>query len=404
LRNLLLLAFSATLVRINRTFLSTKNRRESRGGSAIFSIYRYKVAKRPIELPLWKQFAVRFQRLLQAKRETNELIGDYYQKAQTAVFRNGSATQLLNFIEPRSIDYIYTDPPYGGHIAYLDLSTMWAAWLGLPITDEDRALEVIEGGELGKTRADYQALLSQSLAQMWEVLKPGAWMSLVFAHRDTTFWDALVDACLTAGFQYANTVVQPVGVVWSMHKKKNPLRVLSGELVLNFRKPATKVVSVETAPARREAVEIVRECCETEIIRGVGATTESLHHAVIPKLLEVGLLRSFSRTHGDLVPVLAQYFDFDTVAAKWQIRGSLVNGKLSSSEVARYHIARFLLRCQEEGKPVGEADVRQHVRATLQRNGSLAKTTIRRLLQEVGTCADGTHWLPRGSSHQPQLF
>src|SRR6202035_4544242 len=40
LRDLLLMAFSATLARINRTFLSTTNRRESRGGSAIFSIYR----------------------------------------------------------------------------------------------------------------------------------------------------------------------------------------------------------------------------------------------------------------------------------------------------------------------------------------------------------------------------
>ncbi len=60
-RDLLLMAFSATLVRINRTFLSAKNRRESRGGSAIFSIYRYKVAKHPVELPLWRQFVARFR-------------------------------------------------------------------------------------------------------------------------------------------------------------------------------------------------------------------------------------------------------------------------------------------------------------------------------------------------------
>src|SRR5205823_12044618 len=77
-RDLLLMAFSATLARINRTFISTTNRKESRGGSAIFSIYRYKVAKKPIELPLWQQFAKRCERLLEAKVETNRLIGDHY--------------------------------------------------------------------------------------------------------------------------------------------------------------------------------------------------------------------------------------------------------------------------------------------------------------------------------------
>ncbi len=44
-RNLLRYAFSATLYMCNRTFLSAKGRIESRGGSSIFSIYRYKVAK-----------------------------------------------------------------------------------------------------------------------------------------------------------------------------------------------------------------------------------------------------------------------------------------------------------------------------------------------------------------------
>jgi len=52
---------------------------------------------------------------------------------------NGSALELNQFIDENSIDYIYTDPPYGGNIAYLDLSTMWNAWLGFPVTTEMRA-------------------------------------------------------------------------------------------------------------------------------------------------------------------------------------------------------------------------------------------------------------------------
>jgi hypothetical protein len=53
-RAALLLAWSASLAKLNRTFLSAEGRAESRGGSSIFSIYRYKVAKKPVELPPWR--------------------------------------------------------------------------------------------------------------------------------------------------------------------------------------------------------------------------------------------------------------------------------------------------------------------------------------------------------------
>jgi 16S rRNA G966 N2-methylase RsmD len=403
-RDLLRLAFSATLVRINRTFLSATNRRESRGGSAIFSIYRYKVAKRAVELPLWEQFATRCKRLFQAKLETNQLIGDFYQESDTATFRQGSATRLQSWIEPGSIDYIYTDPPYGGHIAYLDLSTMWAAWLGFDISAADRAEEVIEGGDLRKTSDDYHQLLAVSVQQMYETLKRGGWMSIVFAHRDTRYWKGLVDACQDAGFHYVNTVAQPVGVVWSMHKKKNPLRVLSGELVLNFRKEAHSVPAPRTMTGP-DATSIVRTCCEAEIVRGAGASTEALHHAVIPKLLESGLLASFSKQHGDLTPMLGKWFEFDAMAGRWQLRdGDELFADLSTKALGRYLVMTLLVRLDREGRPPTEAQVLRHVRTRLRNGRSLSKNTVRTLLHQVGYSPDKCHWRPGGQNGQQEFL
>jgi adenine-specific DNA methylase len=45
-RELLLLAWSASVAKLNKTFFSAKGRAESRGGSSIFSIYRYKLASK----------------------------------------------------------------------------------------------------------------------------------------------------------------------------------------------------------------------------------------------------------------------------------------------------------------------------------------------------------------------
>lgn len=61
-RNLLLLAWSASLAKLNKTFLSAKGRAASRGGSSIFSIYRYKLATNFVELPIWETFSGRYKK------------------------------------------------------------------------------------------------------------------------------------------------------------------------------------------------------------------------------------------------------------------------------------------------------------------------------------------------------
>src|SRR6266700_5470787 len=76
-RNSLLLAWSASVAKLNKTWLSTKGRKASRGGSSIFSIYRYKLASECVELPIWSTFAGRFENVLEAKKEVLHL-RDYY--------------------------------------------------------------------------------------------------------------------------------------------------------------------------------------------------------------------------------------------------------------------------------------------------------------------------------------
>src|SRR5437762_2053146 len=73
-RRAMLLAWSATLAKLNKTFLSAEGRAESRGGSSIFSIYRYKIAKTPVELPVWQTFEERADNVIAAKSEIDKTI------------------------------------------------------------------------------------------------------------------------------------------------------------------------------------------------------------------------------------------------------------------------------------------------------------------------------------------
>src|SRR5438552_3527321 len=86
-RDSLLLAWSASVAKLNRTFLSAKGRAQSRGGSSIFSIYRYKLASQCVELPIWETFHGRYSNVLAAKQEVLKLA--YYRK-----LRSNGALQL----------------------------------------------------------------------------------------------------------------------------------------------------------------------------------------------------------------------------------------------------------------------------------------------------------------------
>jgi len=135
-----------------------------------------------------------------------------------------------------SIDYIFTDPPYGGHISYLDLSTLWNLWLGLLPDVKVREKELIVGGELEFSENYYIERLSKSIEACVRMLKQGRWFSVVFQHWNIKYFEAILSSARESGATLKAAVSQVGDPIWSMHKKKNKDSVLAGELILTFYK------------------------------------------------------------------------------------------------------------------------------------------------------------------------
>ena len=112
---------------------------------------------------------------------------------------------------------------------------MWNGWLDLEVTEQDYELEAIEGGEHHKTKDEYNDLIAKSIQEMYRVLKFDRWMSFVFAHKDPEFWHLIVETAEKCGFEYAGAVKQGNGQT-SFKKRQNPFTVLSGQLIINFKK------------------------------------------------------------------------------------------------------------------------------------------------------------------------
>jgi len=248
-RNAMRLAWSATLAKLNRTFLSAEGRAESRGGSSIFSIYRYKVAAKPVELPPWATFQERALNVLAAKIELDRAIA---YKRQTGGFRGRfeihakDIDDLPGRIEP--VDYIFTDPPYGGHISYIDLSTLWNIWNGKAPSKRIRERELIVGGDLSLSEDVYVKRLEDSIRTCFALLKPGRWLSVVFQHWSVSYFDAILTGAASAGGDLRAAISQIGDPIWSMHKKKGNQSVLAGEMILTFLKTGKPKTLEVTTP------------------------------------------------------------------------------------------------------------------------------------------------------------
>ena len=104
-------------------------------------------------------------------------------------------------VSHQSIDYIFTDPPFGENIYYADLNYLVESWHRVTT---DTELEAIVDRAKKKSILDYQDLMRACLGEYERVLKPGRWMTVVFSNSSNAVWRAIQEAIGTAGFVVAD--------------------------------------------------------------------------------------------------------------------------------------------------------------------------------------------------------
>jgi putative DNA methylase len=134
-------------------------------------------------------------------------------KGSPAIVQRGSATNLPHVVN--FFDAVVTDPPYYDNVPYSDLSDFFYIWMkrsiGFLYPEHFSSLLTPKKKEAimdaGRHKRDeesaksfYEQMMVQALAEAGRVLKPGAPLVVVYAHKTTLGWATLVDALRTAGF------------------------------------------------------------------------------------------------------------------------------------------------------------------------------------------------------------
>ncbi len=117
----------------------------------------------------------------------------------TAMIQTGDCGSVA--LPDKSIDYIFTDPPFGENIYYADLNFLVESWHGV---QTNPANEAIIDQAKKKGVQDYHALMRGCFAEYHRVLKPGRWMTVVFSNSSNAIWRAIQEAMGVAGFVVAD--------------------------------------------------------------------------------------------------------------------------------------------------------------------------------------------------------
>jgi len=101
-----------------------------------------------------------------------------------------SSTDLRN-IPSTSIDYIFTDPPFGSNLLYSELNFLSESWLKVFTNNKHEGI-INKSQKKGLT--EYQELMEKCFKENYRILKPGRWMTVVFHNSKKYVWLAIQEA------------------------------------------------------------------------------------------------------------------------------------------------------------------------------------------------------------------
>ncbi len=113
---------------------------------------------------------------------------------------NASSTQLD--LQDDSVDYVFTDPPFGDYIPYAEVNQVNEAWLGR-LTD--RSQEAIVSASQNKGVPEYEDLLESVFRETQRVTKDDGVATVVFHSSKASIWKAIANVLRKTGFDVVTT-------------------------------------------------------------------------------------------------------------------------------------------------------------------------------------------------------
>lgn len=187
------------------------------------------------------------------------------QAEETEVTYHLASADRLAHLDDASVDYVFTDPPFGSNIFYSDMSLFHEAWLGRTTDNDSEAVVHTTGKRKSGATERYEDLLVGAFSEAFRILKPGRYMSVVFGNSSGRIWGLVQRALRDAGFKAAPAHVAILDKGQRSVKGLNSGSegVVTLDLILTVQKPAKAELSDNARPLTNgDASQLIREAID----------------------------------------------------------------------------------------------------------------------------------------------
>lgn len=138
------------------------------------------ISNLPVEKNIYLGLTRKVKTFINALKQT-------FNSVSESIFIHGSSTKIE--LPDKSVNYIFTDPPFGDFIPYSEINQLNELWLG-EITDKKE--EVIINESQKKDIIIYENLMNNVFSEISRVITDNGWCTVVFHSAKAEIWHALI--------------------------------------------------------------------------------------------------------------------------------------------------------------------------------------------------------------------
>jgi hypothetical protein len=154
------------------------------------------------------------------------------QLPQSGLFSLSTVSSLKLPIPDNRVDYVYTDLPFGDFVPYGDLNLLIESWHQLFANLKH---EVLVDKKRDKSIETYGIMMKQAFSELYRILKPGRWATIVFHNSKNAIWNVLQEAIGSAGFVIADARTMDRGT--GSYRQYTAQMAVKADVIISAYKP-----------------------------------------------------------------------------------------------------------------------------------------------------------------------
>lgn len=298
-KNLLLLSFTSNLANCSKLVPPIISRGEMSQGAWMTGFY---IGETYLENNVFHYFENRVKKIIKGKKDFLSLANNNSKYEIIC----GDAKKLN--LATESIDFVFTDFPYGDTIPYFEQSQLWNSWLKEQ-ADYENEIVVSDSKERKKTNLNFANDIEKAISEICRVLKYDKYFTFTFHSLNGDEWEAISNAIQKNDFEFVELklLTQKTLPPRQINRKLS----IKGDLVVTYKKVKNKSFISNDDIKTKIRNEIKLKCKKNKLYD----TNEII-------ILSIECLLKFNTKDAkiDFMQIIKEYFILDEENSKWFLK------------------------------------------------------------------------------------